>query len=233
MTKEEVLDFLRDHSSKTFQNIFDNHGAAGSSYGVKIEYLKQLQKKIKKNHHLSLQLFETGISDAMYLAGLIADETKISKMDIQHWVETAAWPMISEYTVPWIAAESPYGWELALDWIKSDKESIASAGWATLSNLVALVPDEKLDKDLLRSLLNEIPGSIHQSPNRVRYTMNGFVISVGGYVSDLTEKAKSIAEEVGKVKVDMGKTACKVPDAVPYIDKMLSRGVKKKKSVRC
>ena len=63
--------------------------------------------------------------------------------------------------------------------------------------------------------------------------MNGFVISVGGYVSDLTEKAKSIAEEVGKVKVDMGKTACKVPDAIPYIDKMLSRGVKKKKSVRC
>ena len=154
MTKEEVLNFLRGHSSKTFQNIFDNHGAAGSSFGVKIEYLKQLQKKIKKNHHLSVQLFETGISDAMYLAGLIADETQISKAEIQHWAETAPWPMISEYTVPWIAAESPYGWELALDWIKSDKENIASAGWATLSNLVALVPDEKLDKKLLRKLLN-------------------------------------------------------------------------------
>jgi len=78
----------------------------------------------------------------MYLAGLVADETKMSKADLQHWAENATWSMISEYTVPWIATESSYGWELASEWIKSDKENIASAGWATFANLVAYVRDE-------------------------------------------------------------------------------------------
>lgn len=54
--------------------------------------------------------------------------------------------MISEFTVPWVAAESSYGHELAMEWIKSDKENIASAGWATYSNLLALTPDDKLNK---------------------------------------------------------------------------------------
>ena len=43
--------------------------------------------------------------------------------------------------------------------------------------------------------------------------MNGFVIAVGVYISELTEKALRIAEKVGKVHVDMGGTACKVPSA--------------------
>ncbi len=54
--------------------------------------------------------------------------------------------MLSEYTVPWLAAESQYGWELALEWIDSTEEGIASSGWSTLSNIVSLRPDEELDQ---------------------------------------------------------------------------------------
>ena len=36
--------------------------------------LKKYQKRIKKDYQLSLDLYDSGVSDAMYLAGLIADE---------------------------------------------------------------------------------------------------------------------------------------------------------------
>ena len=39
-------------------------------------------------------------------------------------------------TVSWVAAESRYGWDLALEWIESKKEIGAATGWATLSSLV-------------------------------------------------------------------------------------------------
>ena len=45
----------------------------------------------------------------MYLAGLIADENKMTKEDLQEWVEMAYWYLLSEYTVPSVAAESRYG----------------------------------------------------------------------------------------------------------------------------
>ena len=143
--------------------------------------------------------------------------------------------MISEYTVAWIAAESDYGWELALEWIESTQEQIAAAGWSTLSSIVAMWPDDQLDIESLESLLSRVEASIHEAPNRVRYTMNGFVISVGGYVLPLGARAISVAENIGKVDVDVGGTACKVPLAAPYIRKMVDKGRagKKRKMARC
>jgi len=83
--------------------------------------------------------------------------------------------------------------------------------------------------------LNRVRDDIHHSPNRVRYTMNGFVIAAGAYVSSLTDKTSNIAEQIGKVSVDMGGTACKVPGAVEYIEKIKSKGRigKKRKRARC
>ncbi len=48
---------------------------------------------------------------------------------------------------------------------------------------------------------------------------------------DLHDEAMKVAETIGKVQVNMGNTACKVPLAVPYIEKIASRnkiGVKRK-----
>ena len=55
----------------------------------------------------------------MYLAGLIADDDKITKEQLNQWADEAYWYMISEYTVPWVAAESRFGMELAMEWIES------------------------------------------------------------------------------------------------------------------
>ena len=65
--------------------------------------------------------------------------------------------------------------------------------------------------------------------------MNRFIISVGGYVSPLTQFAKQVGERIGKVTVDMGETDCQVPFAPDYIAKMEKRGVigKKRKTVKC
>lgn len=143
--------------------------------------------------------------------------------------------MISEYTVPWIAAESKYGWELGMEWIESKDESVASAGWATLSSLVAIRKDDELKIAELKKLLKLVEKNIHSAPNRVRYTMNGFVISTGGYVKELTETALQTGKNLGTVMVDFGDTCCKLPYAPDYINKMEQKGVigKKKKMARC
>ena len=171
----------------------------------------------------------------MYLAGLIADEKLISKEDLNYWVENASWHMIAEYTVPWIAAESKFGLELGLLWIKSNQENIASSGWSTLSSYLSITANEMIDLKLFQKLLKQIEVDIHKQPNRVKYTMNGFVISSGSYVNDLTKLAKETANKIGKVNVEMNGTDCKVPDAEEYILKLedMNRvGVKKKKA-RC
>jgi 3-methyladenine DNA glycosylase AlkD len=203
---------------------------------VKIEDMKKrFVKRVKKDYQLALDLYDTGIYDAMYLAGLIADDLKMTKKDLQHWVEKAYCGALSDFTVPWVASESKHGWEIGLEWIESKKERIAAAGWATLSSLAAIKDDAELDLDGYKRLLDRVGKTIHDQPNCVRSAMNSFVISVGGYVKPLNKLAKDIAKKIGPVSVDVGNTACKVPLATEYIKKMEARGTlgKKRKSAKC
>lgn len=236
MQAKEIIEELKKAGSESTKKILLKHGASEPLYGVKIEDLKKIRKKAKgAGQEVVNELYDTGIYDAMYLAGLMADGKQMTKKQLQQWVKSAKWTTISEYTVAWVASESPYGWELALEWIDSNDESIASAGWSTLSSMVSIVPDEELDTKMLKTLLKRVEKSIHTAANRVKYTMNGFVISVGGYVNELTDLAKTTAENIGLVMVDMGGTACKVPSAGDYIVKMEQRGNigKKRKTAKC
>ncbi|PLW96563.1 MAG: DNA alkylation repair protein, partial [Marinilabiliales bacterium] len=220
MTTDDILKQLEQLGSEQTKKVLMKHGAREPFFGVKVADLKKIVKKVGKNHKLSLELYATGNSDAMYLAGLIADEAMMTREDLNRWVKQAYWYMISEYTVPWVAAETPFGFELALDWINSDEENIAAAGWSTLSSVASLKSDEELDSDKYFSLLQEVKQRIHTAPNRVRYAMNNFVIAVGGAIAGLNIPAKQVAETIGKVNVDMGGTACKVPLASQYIKKV-------------
>jgi 3-methyladenine DNA glycosylase AlkD len=235
MTADEIVEQLKSLGADSYKNVLFKHGIKEPVFGVKIDALKKIQKRIKKDYQLALDLFDTGIYDAMYLAALIADDHKMTKKDLRHWAEKANCPTISEYAVSWVAAEGPHGHELALEWIKSKKENVASSGWSTLSCLMGLKDDSELDVKELKQLLRRVKDTIHDQPNRVRYTMNGFVIAVGSCVKALTDEALEAANQIGPVEVDMGDTSCKVPSAVAYIQKVQIQGAigKKRKTIKC
>ena len=235
MTADEIVKQLKPLGKDSYRKVLLDHGVKEPVFGVKIEELKKIQKKVGKDYRLALDLYATGIYDAMYLAGLIADDLKMTTRDLQRWATSATCSGISEYTVPWVAAESLFVRELALEWIESKKESVASSGWATLSGLVAITDDAKLDLAELKQLLQRVQKNIHQQPNRVRYAMNAFVIAVGSYVKALTEPATQVGAKIGPVTVDVGDTACKIPYAPDYIEKARKRGSlgKKRKTAKC
>lgn len=230
-----MLAELEKFGSDSIKNIYVKHGAKDPFYGVKIADMKTILKKIKNDQKLALELYQTGNSDAMYLAGLAADGAKMSRKELDDWADKAYWYMLSEYTVPWVTSENEDAFQIALEWIDSKEERIAAAGWATLSNVVSLKEDADLDLARLKSLLKRVEKEIHSSQNRVRYTMNGFVISVAAYVKELTDAALELGKRNGKVQVEMGGTACKVPFVPEYLEKIRARGAmhKKKKTVKC
>ena len=171
----------------------------------------------------------------MYLAGLMADGSKMSKKELQAWVNKANSPTISEYTVAWVTSEHPNGFGLALEWIDSKKEPVAACGWSTLTSILATRPNEELDMKVIKSLLDRVQKTIHSSANRVRYAMNGFLIATGSFIPAMTATALDTGKKIGTVMVDMNGTACKVPSALDYIQKVKDKGYigKKKKTAKC
>lgn len=235
-TLAEVMKDLERLGTEQTRKTFARHGAPiDQLFGVKVGDLKTIAKKIKGRQDLALELYDTGNSDAMYLAGMVANGALMTKKQLESWAKKATWHMISDYTIPGVACESPFAVELAQKWINAKQPSIMSSGWTAWSGIVAMQSDDQLDLAAIELLLRRIEDNIHSSPNRVRYTMNGFVISVGGYVLPLQKKAREVAKKIGKVQVDVGATDCKVPYAVDYIDKMIASGNagKKRKTIKC
>jgi hypothetical protein len=172
-----------------------------------------------------LRALETGNLDAMCLAGMVADGSQMTKKQLNGWAEgTANLQMISEYTVPWVTVENPDARDLAIQWIESKKQRVASSGWCTCAGLVAVKPDNELDLSEIEGLLGIIVKEINDAQNRVRYTMNGFVIAVGTYVKPLLKQAKSSARQIGAVSVNLGDTACNVRLATAYIENIETSG---------
>jgi 3-methyladenine DNA glycosylase AlkD len=234
VTLEEVMGKLESLGSEQTKQTFLRHGAK-ELFGVKVGDLKTLVKDVKNDQELARALYQTGNSDAMYLAGLTVNPKTATREMLQDWVRKADWYMIAEYTVAWIAAETPYALELAREWMQSPDEIVATSGWSTYANYLSITPDDRLDLDEIRGLLKQIEKTVHQERNRVRYNMNSFVIAVGSYVPALYEKAVEAAKKIGKVDVNIGQTACKVPLASEYIRKVeeMGRTGKKKKTCIC
>ena len=235
-TAKEILAELKPLGSESYKRMLcNNHGVREPCFGVKIGDMKKIQKRIGKDYRLALELYKTGNYDAMYLAGLIADDERMTRKDLQGWAEKAYGGALPGATVGWVAAGSPHGWEMALKWIDSPKENIAEAGWSTLSGLVAIKRDEGLDVTALRKLIERVRRTINDAPDRGRYAMNGFLIAVGSYVKGLTDFAIETGEQIGPVMADLGNNSCQIPYAPDYIRKVEKvKGIgKKRKTVKC
>ena len=235
MTAKEVLKELESLGSETTRKTMERHGIEKPYFGVKIGDMQKIRKQIRTDYQLALDLFDTGNYDAMYFAGLIADDEKMTKKNLRDWAKKAGSGSLSGYTVPWVATGNSHGPALALEWIESKNDRIASIGWSTLASLMSVKDDAELDLPLMKKLLKRVEKEIHKAGDDTRYWMNNFVIAVGSCIESLSGEALAAAERIGEVSVDHGDTSCKTPFAPDYIRKVVKMGRvgKKRKSAKC
>lgn len=232
-----ILTDLKKKGSEKTRMIYGRHGnAADRCFGVSVADLKGIAKTIKGQQDLACKLYESGKLEAMYLAGMVAHGSQMTRKQLQAWVEGASgMVMVSEFTVPWVTLENSLARDLAVEWMKSKQEHIAASGWCTYTGLLATKEDEALDLPEVEKLLETVVKKIHGAQNRVRSSMNAFVIAAGSYVKPLLKQAKASAKQIGAVSVEMEGTACKVRLASECIAKVEAAGRvgKKKKTMRC
>ena len=67
-TAPEIVSQLEGLGRESYKRVLLNHDINEPVFGVKVEELKKFQKQIKKDYQLALDLYDTGIYDAQYLA---------------------------------------------------------------------------------------------------------------------------------------------------------------------
>ncbi|MDA1772131.1 DNA alkylation repair protein [Bacillus cereus] len=225
MLLEEVMQQLEEYGTEQNRKTYKNHGAKEPLFGVSFANLKLLKKKIKKDHDLAVELWETKNMDAMILATYILDPKNITAEQLNSWVQDVDYYCLMDVFMTSICT-SPIAIERMEEWIKSNDEWIGRAGWSLLANIS--IKNKELHDGFFSPYLEEIKENIHNEKNRKKEAMNSALIAIGIRNEDLERQAIEIAREIGKVEVDHGATSCKTPDAESYIKKARERAEKKK-----
>lgn len=214
-TAPEILAELEALGTEQTRKTNRRHGIGENQFGVLYSAFEKLRKRIKTDHALALELWESGNYDARILGLMIADPQRADSATLDRWLNDcnnyALADAVSAYT-----AKTALAREKAEQWIESDDEWIATAGW----NLIgSLTHDPTLPDSYFLPHLARIARDLHGSKNRVRYAMNNAVIAIGVRSDTLEPQAVAAATQIGTVYVDHGQTNCKTPEAVSYIAK--------------
>ncbi len=221
MDAQEILATLKKLGKPQTAAIYERHGSGHDVFGVLTSEIAKLQKKIKVDHALAMELWKTGNAEARVLALQVADPAKLTRADADGLVKDGPVRFIGPY-LSGLLARSPIAEKTMRAWMNSPDEFPREMGFAILGVRLKDDPGSVSDADA-EQVLATIEKEIHRSPNWARRAMNGALISIGVFKPALRKKAIEAAKRIGKVKVDHGETNCKTPDAVPYIEKALKR----------
>ena len=221
MNVEDILATFKTLGKPQTAAIYKRHGSGDNVYGVLTSEITKIKKKIKVNHALAMDLWNTGNAEARILALLIADPARMSRADADALVKDGPVRFLGCYLSD-LLARGPIADATMRAWMKSKEECHREMGYGILGVRLRDHPESISGADA-EKILATIEKEIHRSPNRARYAMNGALISIGVFKPTLRKKAIEVAKRVGKVDVDHGETNCKTPDAVSYIEKASKR----------
>lgn len=225
MNKTQTLARLKSLGRAQTRKTYARHGGIGKMYGVSYADLGKLRREIKVDHRLAEQLWASGVLDAMVLATMVADGSRMNMRALEAWLKSIDNHFLNS-AIADITCRSPVAVKCMRKWMKARAEWKAALGWylvARLAGVDGAFPDEEAD-----GYLETIEAKIHISANKVRQSMNQALIAIGLRSAGFQRKAVAAAKRIGPVEVDHGTTSCKTPDAVTYIEKAAAR--KKQKS---
>jgi 3-methyladenine DNA glycosylase AlkD len=221
MNAQEILATLQKLGKPQTAAIYKRHQSGDNVCGVLTSQIAKLQKKIKVDHGLALELWKTGNAEARMLALQVADPEKLTRTDADGLLKDGPVRFVGCY-LSGLVSRSPIAEETMRAWMKSPDEFAREMGYGILGVRLKDNPGSVSDADA-EKVLATIEKEIRRSPNWARYAMNGALISIGIFKPALRKKAIEAAKRIGKVEVDHGETNCKTPEAVSYIERASKR----------
>ncbi len=205
------------HAKVRAQNI--RHGADAAQFGVRLGDIRKLATKLKPNHVLALELWDTGNLDAQLLAVLLMQPASLSSEELDELVRSATVPQLADWLNAYVVKEHAEKEALRLQWMAAPDPWAARAGWNLTSARINKAR-EGLD---LSALLDRIEAELAHAHPATQWTMNNCLAGIGIHVAELRERALAIGERLGVYRDYPVSKGCTSPFAPIWIHAMVKR----------
>lgn len=219
MNIQETLSTLQSLADEKVRKQHLKNGARENLFGVKMGDIRTLAKKIKSDHALALELWDTENIDARMLAILILHPKKLSPKEIERMVSSEDFAWAADWFYNYIIKEYPNKEQFRERWINSDDKMLARAGWSLTSGRIAREPDGIS----ISIVLDRIESDMLNVATEVQWTMNAALAQVGIHHPNYRARALAIGENLGVYRDYPVSKGCTSPFAPIWINEMVSR----------
>ena len=219
MTKSEILAMLRDLGNEKRKQMYIKNGASENTYGVLLGELRKLAGQLGTKHELALELWQSGNTDAQWLACMLFDAKQLTIDEARSMVSELTYSDIIDKFVGEIVSQNSYTDILAEEWSASDKDNLGRAGW---NLIVHKVSGGKLTDDALEELLATIEAGLKTATPKKQWAMNHALCEIGIRYPQFTQRCITLGETLGvyrELKVPKGCTSAYAPNWIAAVIK--------------
>lgn len=216
MTKNEVLNLLEENKNEEGIKHWEKTGDENlSSYGIGVNQLKKLAKKIGKEHELALELWKQPNYEAKTIATLVEEPKKVTKEQAENQIEDTSFRLLSYSYCSNLLSKVDFKSELAVEWTLSNDDIKRRCAYLLLYHIAK--EENNLTEDFFVSYVNLIEEKIQEEENFVKDAMNNALLKIGERSKALNEKAIGVAKSIGRIEVDYGDNSCRPVDVVKHL----------------
>ncbi|MCX5045737.1 DNA alkylation repair protein [Aldersonia sp. NBC_00410] len=216
MTVSEVMAELAALDDSRVRAVNAKHG---DDHGVNLSKLRAFASRLKTQHELACELWETGESAPRLLALLICRPKAFDRDTLDAMVRETRTPKVHDWFVNYVVKKNPHSEELRRAWQDDPDAMVASAGWALTAERVTNNPDG-LD---LSALLDVIEAEMKGAPDRLQWSMNECLAQIGIENADHRARAIDIGERLAVLEDYPTSPGCTSPFAPVWIAEMVRR----------
>ncbi|MFD6897418.1 DNA alkylation repair protein [Rhodococcus sp. NPDC060086] len=195
----------------------------GDDHAVNLTKLRAIAKRLRTQHELAGELWETGDSAARLLAILVSRPKAYSLDELDTMLRQARVPKVQDWLINYIAKKNPHADELRVLWFDDPDPVAASAGWDLTSERVVKDPED-LD---LAGLLDIIETRMKDAPERLQWAMNTCLARIGIEHAEYRARALDIGERLKVLEDYPTSPGCTSPFAPIWITEMVNRQLEK------
>ena len=197
-TLDEVLDKLNEKAKSDQLEEMARFGIVGDQrMGVSVPDMRKMAKDIGKDHQLALDLWETGIPEAMIVAGMVAEPDKLTEEQMEDWVvDINSWDICDQVCMN-LFEKSPYVEQKIFEWSAREEEFVKRTAYALIACLAW--HDKDASDQAFTKYFPVIKNGSTDDRNFVKKAVNWALRNIGKRNIELNQAAIQVAREIQAV----------------------------------
>lgn len=164
------------------------------AFGTRMPVLRQMGRRIGRNHPLALELWAAGYRETQILASLVADIQAVTGDLMDAWTASFTYWEICDQCVMNCFEKTALARDKAFEYVRRPEEFVKRTGFVLMARLAGRGRPE--DDDLVRSFLPEIEAGASDGRPLVKKAVSWALRDIGKRGGQWTGVALSVAQRL-------------------------------------